>query len=127
MRQNNVFLYFLVFLGVLVFASPNSSMASPSDSKVMETEAIILSPGMASSCGNDFVVENLDNRDAELQVVLGNEEFLKDKIQGNDAKAYGLHGSLTEAMLKGKSVQSDDIATIYNIGEKSNIRLHCVE
>lgn len=121
--------FYTVLAIILMFAfSPVHAIAEiPIDNDDASAEAILLNPGMAASCQNDFVLENLDQEEAELQLVLGNEEFLNDQIDGNEAKAYGLQQSLSLAMLQGQNVQQDDIATIFNTGQTSRIRLHCVE
>ena len=73
---------------IMVFGFTLYSQADVSAVRVNSgNEALILNPGMASSCQNDFVIENLDNEAAELKVILGNEEFMEDRIEGKSAKA----------------------------------------
>lgn len=90
-------------------------------------EAVILGPGMASSCQNDFIVENLDASEVELKIVLGNEDFKTDWLKAMESKAYGLQGSLSQAHLEGKNVSSGDVATIFNADTSTRVRLHCLE
>ena len=127
MRDKKAFFTVLAIIMMFAFSPVYTIAGIPTANDDATIEAMILNPGMASSCQNDFVVENLGQEEAELKLVLGNEEFIQDQIGGNEAKAYGLQESLSKAMFIGKSVQQDDIATIFNVGQNSKIRLHCLE
>lgn len=124
MRKNKVPLYFAAVFAITVFAF--NPAAAEMSLKTMDTSALILTPGMVSSCQNDFVVENLDGDSAEIKIILGNEDYADDMIKSKTAKAYGLTHSLAEAKMKGKSVQMNDVATVSNTG-KTEVRLHCME
>ncbi|CAI2719484.1 hypothetical protein [Nitrospina watsonii] len=102
-----------------------ASAAPPSED--MTTDAQILNPGSAGSCPNDFVVENPHNEAVELQLILGNEQIMQEKIEPNDAKAYGLQHRLAEAMMQGKNVNLDDWATVFNLGEKGSVNMFCLQ
>jgi len=127
MRDKKAFFTVLAIIMMFTFSPVYAIAEVPTANDDATIEAMILNPGMASSCQNDFVLENLDQEEAELMLVLGNEEFIQDQIGGKEAKAYGLQDSLSTAMVNGKNVQQDDIATIFNIGQNSKIRLHCLE
>lgn len=89
--------------------------------------ASVVSPGSAGWCSHDFVVANSDQESAELQLVLGNEDFMTETMQPDNAKAYGLHHSLSEAQMTGKEVEMDDWATIINHGEEGTVTMYCVD
>lgn len=125
MRIRISFLCLLAVFLMLGFAA-NLSMALPVEEDIAP-EAMILNPGMASSCQNDFIVENIGDELAELKLVLGNEDFMNDRILKNDAKAYGLMNSISMANMQGKNVSMDDVATIFNIGDNARIKVHCIE
>ncbi|GJL77620.1 MAG: hypothetical protein NPINA01_06090 [Nitrospinaceae bacterium] len=127
MREKKAFFTVLAIILMFTFSPVYAFAEVPAGDDDAAIEAMILNPGMASSCQNDFVIENLDQDEAELKLVLGNEEYIQDQIGGKEAKAYGLQNSLSSAMIKGKSVEQDDVAIIFNVGQNSKIRLHCVE
>ncbi|MGP0628683.1 hypothetical protein ACTRW9_03160 [Nitrospina sp. 32_T5] len=93
----------------------------------MTTEEWILTPGTAASCPHDFILENADTEAVELQLMLGNETFMQDRIEPKDAKAYGLHHHLSEAMTEGKEVDKDDWATVLHTGEQGSLRMYCMQ
>ena len=113
----------LLFAGIAL-GFPTAAVGADA---VTSTEALILGPGMAVSCQEDFVVENTGAGAAELQIVLGNNEFLSDRVQASEAKSYGLRQSLSLAKMQGLPVDFDDVATIVNMDEKENIRVVCPE
>ena len=113
----------LLFAGIAL-GFPTAAVGADA---VTSTEALILGPGMAVSCQEDFVVENTGAGAAELQIVLGNDEFLSDRVQASEAKSYGLRQSLSLAKMQGLPVDFDDVATIVNTDEKENIRVVCPE
>lgn len=119
MKKTNQLLFVLVLVMVCAEVGESSSGSSP--------EALILNPGMHSSCQNDFVIENLEGSEVELKITLGNEEWMKDRINAMEAKAYGLQANLSQAKLEGRQVFSDDVATIFNGDQTAKIRLHCME
>ncbi len=90
-------------------------------------EAAILNPGMAISCQNDFIIENIDNSEAEYLMMIGNEKFINEKINANEAKAYGLAHSINQAKSAGKLVDADDVAIVFNLGVQSKLKIHCME
>ncbi len=127
MRERIRMSFALIFFAAVVFAWVPAAAEVPPEDKELINGTLILHPGMSGSCQNDFIVENLNADEAELKLVLGEEEFLKDRIDGKKAKAYGLKDTLSTAFIQGKQVRPDDIATILNVGDKSNLRLHCME
>lgn len=127
MKMTNLFLYVVGLFVVMGFVFNQAEARESMSQGTSSPEAIILGPGMASSCQNDFVVQNLNEGDAELKIVLGSEEFKTDWLKAMESKAYGLQGSLSQASLEGKKVSSNDVATVVNINENAKIRLFCVE
>lgn len=126
MKMTNLFLYVIGFL-IMGFVFDQAEARESMSTETSSPEAIILGPGMASSCQNDFVVQNMNEGDAELKIVLGNEEFKTDWLKAMESKAYGLQGSLSQASLEGKKVSSTDVATVVNIDQNAQIRVFCVE
>jgi hypothetical protein len=124
MRKSTVPLYVAAAFAIAVLSF--GAAAAEMSVRDMDSGSLILTPGMVSSCQNDFIVENLDKDSAEIKIVLGNEEYANDKIESRDAKAYGLTFSLADAKMKGKSVQMNDVASILNTGE-AKVKLHCLE
>ncbi|MFQ5449398.1 MAG: hypothetical protein ACE5E9_02150 [Nitrospinaceae bacterium] len=124
--EKTLFFGALIFF-VIGFAFTCSASQGFLGSEDSSTEAVVLHPGMAISCQNDFVVENLDNTEIELKVILGNEEFLNDRIEGKKAKAYGLRHSLSSAKMQGMNVTQDDIATVINTDDQAKVRFYCME
>lgn len=104
-----------------------TAVAGPQASEDIVQEAKILNPGSAGWCPHDFIVENSNSESAELQLMLGNEDFRMETIQPNDAKAYGLRHNLSEAKMQGKNVELDDWATIINHGKKGSVKFYCMD
>ncbi len=127
MKMTNMFLYVIALFVIMGFVFNQAEAREGMPEGTSSPEAIILGPGMASSCQNDFVVQNLNEGDAELKIVLGSEEFKTDWLKAMESKAYGLQGSLSQANLEGKKVSSNDVATVVNIDQNARIRLFCVE
>ncbi|MCF8721796.1 hypothetical protein [Nitrospina gracilis] len=117
--------FILMAVCLLLGWAVGTAAAPPTEE--MTTEEWILTPGTAASCPHDFILENADKETVELQLMLGNEPFMQDRIEPNDAKAYGLHHNLTEAMAQGKEVMADDWATVLHTGEKGSLRMYCME
>lgn len=117
--QQLMFVLVLIIAGFFNLAEARENVSTP--------EALILNPGMTSSCQHDFVIENLDVTDVEFKITLGNEEWIQDRINAKESKAYGLQGSLSQAKQEGRNVFSDDVATISNSDASARIRLHCME
>jgi len=88
-------------------------------------EMTVLNPSWRSSCHSNFVIENLDEKPAEIQIQLGQETYKSDSIMGNGKRLYDLRESLSFAKQLGKTVTMDDIALITNQSETSSIRIHC--
>ena len=91
----------------------------------MSTEAQILNPGKSADCSSDFVVENKGEQATEVQLLLGKQEVLKDRIQPNGSKGYSLRQSIALAQQQGKKVESDDPATIINLGKEGKVKFYC--
>jgi hypothetical protein len=121
---------FLIILFAILFLSLGISVIS-AKSFVSEEKFLkgvyTLKPGMLSSCQNDFIIENAGKNDAEYLLILGEEDYVKGKINGNAAKAYSLSQSIGAAKMEGMPVESDDVATIVNMGDNTKIKLYCVE
>ncbi len=101
------------------------SFPSPSASGDKAGEITILKPGSSSKCDKDFIVENISDGETQLQVSLGNSPYINEKIQANEKLAYNLNATRALAKAHGINVAMDDIATIFNKGEKAQLKLRC--
>ena len=88
-------------------------------------EMTVLNPGWRSSCHTNFVIENMDENEAEIQIRLGWEIYKEDNIMGNSKRLYDLRESLSFAKQLGKTVTMDDVALVTNQSENSSVRIHC--
>ena len=88
-------------------------------------EMTVLNPGWRTSCNSNFVVENLNENPAEIQIHLGQEAYQSDSIMGNGKRLYDLRKSLSFAKQLGKTVTMDDVALVTNHSENSSILIHC--
>ena len=86
---------------------------------------IVLEPGWRSSCGSDFVVQNLGKDIAQIEITLGKDGKIKDVIYQWDKRGYELIPSLSFAKQLGKTVDIDDVAMIKNTSQKSKVSIHC--
>lgn len=124
--ERYISLLFLVFgftlFGLDAWANPGQRVNISED---YSNEMTILNPGWRSSCHSNFVVENLDENTAEIQIRLGWEVYKEDSIMGNGKRLYDLRESLSFAKQLGKTVTMDDVALVTNQSETSSIRIHC--
>ena len=98
---------------------------SSSASDDVADEFVILKPGDSSKCDKDFIIENLSDGETQLQVTLGNSPYINKTLQANQRLAYNLNATRALARAYGINVAMDDIATIFNKGEKAKIKLRC--
>ncbi|MFQ5673714.1 MAG: hypothetical protein ACE5G9_11510 [Nitrospinales bacterium] len=127
MRHNKIPFYTLVILIALGLGA-NPAAANPlradQDSQV---EALILEPGTATSCQQDFIVENTGDQMAHLKVLIGDEEYTNDLMQSREKRYYSLNRSISISRNQGKNVTPDDVATIINKDGRGKLRLLCAE
>ena len=88
-------------------------------------EMTVLDLGWKSSCQSNFVIENLDEYTAEIQVNLGKEIYKEDSIMGNGKRFYDLRDSLSFAKQLEKTVTMDDVALVTNKSKIASILIHC--
>ena len=86
---------------------------------------IVLEPGWRSSCNSNFVVENLGENPAVIQITLGKDGRIEDRIHRWDKRGYDLIQSLSFAKQLGKTVDIDDVAIIKNMSKDSKVSIHC--
>jgi len=123
MNKKPVFIL-LAILAVIGFTFGQSSADTASAG--FDAEISVLQPGMASSCPDNFMIENPGNDKAELKVVLGDKAFTEEWIHPQAKQHYNRKGTLSLAKLRGEQVAIDDVATIINQSDKE-IRLHCAK
>ena len=105
-----------------LFAEPNyPSMAR----NVTPMHQIVLEPGWRSTCNSNFVVENLDDNPAEIQITMGKDGKITDRISQWNKREYDLVSSLSFAKQLGKTVDIDDVAMIKNMSKDSRVSIHC--
>ena len=119
-------LMFLVFGLVLIrpdaWAYPGKHHYISED---YSNDMTVLNPGWRTSCHSNFVIENLGENPAEIQIHLGQEAYQSDSIMGNGKRLYDLRESLSFAKQLGKTVTMDDVALVTNQSENSSILIHC--
>jgi len=86
---------------------------------------IVLEPGWRSSCNSNFVVQNLGEYPAEIQITMGKDAKIQDRINRWDKRGYDLVSSLSFAKQLGKTVDIDDVAMIKNMSADSKVSIHC--
>ena len=117
----------LLTLGLTLF-SLNSWASTSQRINIAEdysNEMTVLNPGWRSSCHSNFVVENLNEATAEIQIRLGQEIYKEDLIMGNGKRLYDLRKSLSFAKQLGKTVTMDDVALVTNQSDNSSVRIYC--
>lgn len=113
---------FLIMSFPFHYAGGESSSSASDD---MADEFTILKPGDSIKCDKDFIVENLGDGETQLQVTLGNSPYINEKLMANERVAYNLNATRALARAHGKNVAMDDIATIFNKGKNSELKLRC--
>ena len=105
-----------------LFAEPNYPSMSRN---VTPMHQIVLEPGWRSTCNSNFVVENLDDNPAEIQITMGKDGKITDRISQWNKREYDLVSSLSFAKQLGKTVDIDDVAMIKNMSKDSRVSIHC--
>lgn len=94
----------------------------------MQNEQAILEPGTTTYCNKDFLVENMGNETAEVQVILGNgSNYSFDQLEPNGKKSYSLSGDygFTGGWETSKSSHVDEARIINSTGGTSKIKVDC--
>ena len=120
MKSHKPFLLIVVVFLIMSFPFPYAGgEPSSSASGDMAGESAILKPGGSIKCDKDFIVENLSDGETQLEITLGNSPYISKKMQANERLAYNLNATRALARAHGINVAMDDIATIFNKGEKA--------
>jgi hypothetical protein len=104
-----------------LFAEPNYPSMSTS---VTPLHQIVLESGWRSTCNSKFVVENLGDNPAEIQITMGKDGKITDRISQLNKRGYELVRSLSLAKQLGKTVDIDDTAMIKNMSKDSRVSIH---
>jgi len=121
-----VFPICLIAASILTSTPIKAEADYPSMSRnVTPIHQIVLEPGWRSSCDSNFVIENLGNNPAEIQITLGKDGKIMDRISQWDKRGYDLIRSLSFAKQLGKTVDIDDVAMIKNMSKDSKVSIHC--
>ncbi|MEK9630109.1 MAG: hypothetical protein VW455_13950 [Nitrospinota bacterium] len=124
----------LVKLGIAGIVGITLSMAAPihaadgtgyASRNITPMNQIVLEPGWRSSCSSNFVVENLGEHPAVIQITMGRDGMIEDRIHQWDKRGYDLVQSLSFAKQLGKTVDIDDVAMIKNLSKDSKVSIHC--
>ena len=82
-------------------------------------------PGWRSTWNSNLVVENLGDNPAEIQIKMGKDGKITDRISHWNKQEYDLVSSLSFAKQLGKTVDIDDVAMIKNMIKDSRVSIHC--
>jgi hypothetical protein len=105
-----------------LFAEPNyPTMAR----NVTPIHQLVLEPGWRSTCNSNFVLENLGDNPAEIEITMGKDGKITDRISQWNKRGYDLISSLSFAKKLGKTVDIDDVAMIKNMSKDSRVSIHC--
>jgi hypothetical protein len=121
---------FLLFVFTVLFFVPKVSAAdvSPWFVEDMKDNVAILEPGTTTYCDKNFVVENMGDQSAEVQVILGNgSNYSFDKLEPNDMKNYSLSANypLSGGWEETRGISIDEARIINSTGGDSKIKVHC--
>lgn len=108
------------FLGLLILPDVAFADHEPWFPDQLKTKGVLLSPGDRTFCNKDFMVENLSEESAEVQVLLGRDNYYFDTLEPDEKLAY-----FQSPLAKGdeKDVMVDD-ARIINTGFEM-VKVHC--
>lgn len=125
MKERQLFLCVLAVVAVIGF-TVNFAVAERAIGEA-DAEAIILNPGWANSCADDFWIENPGEQMAELKVVLGDRESRNERLQANEKRFYSRTKILAQSKMEGGQVDLDDVLTIFNMDMDAEVKMTCVE
>jgi hypothetical protein len=105
-----------------LFAEPNYPLmgrnVTPMHQKVLE-------PGWRSTYNSSFVVENLVDNPAEIQITMGKDGKITDRISQSNKRGYEVVSSLSFARQFCKTVDINDVVIIKNLSKDSRVSIHC--
>lgn len=88
----------------------------------------VLEPGTTTYCNKSFMVENMSNEPAEVQVILGNgANYAYDMLEPKETRKYALESNypLAGGWDETKGIQIDDARIVNSTGGTSKIKVHC--
>ncbi len=91
------------------------------------SETVMLNPGDAAFCANDFILEAMEKKPGKVKIVLGNVDYINEQLEPGEKISYSLQGSLFLAKSHGKKVTMDDQAMIVNMSPDSKLKLRCLK
>ena len=127
MKHIKGFIYLIIVMVVCLFSS-QAMAVSPWFVEEIKGEEAILNPGTTTYCNKDFMLENMGDDSAEVQVILGNgANYAFDHLLPGETMNYSLTGDYPKAggWDGAKGVRNDDARIINSSGTDSKIRVHC--
>jgi len=118
----------LIIVMVACLLSSQAMAVSPWFVEEMKGEEAILDPGNTTYCNKDFMLENMGDGSAEVQVILGNgANYAFDQLGPRETMEYSLTGDypLSGGWDGAKGVKNEDARIINSSGTDSKIKVHC--
>jgi hypothetical protein len=126
MRNKKYYLSFTaLLLATISIVLPSFSQSNLNEKSASKT--VMLDPGASAICADDFILEAMKAKPAGVKVVLGNEDYINEKLEPGEERSYSLKGSLFLAKSHGRKVTMNDRAKIVNMSPDSKLKLRCLQ
>jgi len=128
MKKRIFFMMFMALFAVGMISSSATADVSPWFVEEVENNEAILSPGTTTYCDKDFMVQNMSDETAELQVILGNgANYVSDRLAPNAMKNYSLNGDygFSGGWDSSRSTRIDEARIINSTGGTSDLKITC--
>jgi hypothetical protein len=109
-----------ILLGLFILPGVAFADHEPWFPDQLKTKGVLLGPGDSTYCNKDFMVENMSQETAEVQVLLGKDNYHFDIIEPDEKLAY----FQSPTVQGNEKVGMVDDARIINTGFEA-IRVHC--
>ncbi len=116
---------------LIMFLIPLNGVAAEQSPWFVETfhdDMAVLEPGTTTYCDKNFMIENMSNENAEVQVILGNgSNYSTDMLAAGDSKSYSLTADYPQSggWDETRGVRIDDARIINSTAGTSKIKVHC--
>lgn len=111
---------FVVFLLCVMPPSVAFADHEPWFTDQLKTKGVLLNPGAKTYCNKNFMIENMSLENAEVQVIMGNEENYYDTLEPDEKLAYFQSPFDIDI---GNDAHVDDVR-IVNTGFET-VKVHC--
>lgn len=128
MKRRICFVLLTAVFALFMTGTSATADVSPWFVEEIENSEAVLAPGTTTYCNKDFMVENMSDETAEVQIILGNgANYVNDRLAPKAMKNYslgadyGFSGGWESAL----NTRIDDARIINSTGGTSDLKVIC--